>query len=355
MTYLNQHSVSRMFHQASSANRLSKRSILRWLIVAALLVTAYESAAAPAQWQLRADYLTSLNTRAGNQGVNRLALLPQLKWRPARRWSTELSVRAEWAEEPEELGSSKNFADASTLLIDKKHWRLGIDQALLRYRGNKNTLILGKQTFAWGVLDGLRITDRLDPVRHRDFIFTETRPQRLARWGAKWRTKHLGTALELALILDRTSSQLPIQGGDFYPTAVRSRGGVSSTNTLSAEIITPEKRASSATTAIKLARTIAGTDAQFVLLHGPDTEPVLAVGVQGNPELAYHNRLLVGLNLQKQLGKFVLRFEGAHIPKQRVNLKPSLAPQTTDVGRWLAGVGMDTRLGGWFINAVSIT
>lgn len=59
----------------------------------------------------------------------------------------------------------------------------------------------------WGVLDGVQITDRFDPMRRHDFVFSDVKPDRIARWGARWRNQLGNFKLDASLAFDGTVSQ----------------------------------------------------------------------------------------------------------------------------------------------------
>ena len=63
--------------------------------------------------------------------------------------------------------------------------RKKLERATLGWRRGRDRVTLGKQTIAWGVFDGLQVTDRYDPVRRHDAVLGDVRPERIARSDAR--------------------------------------------------------------------------------------------------------------------------------------------------------------------------
>ena len=305
------------------------------------------------------DYWVGVDGDEGRVALSRLSLSTALRLRAGENWDIDFGARLEGAYDRTGLGTTRSYSPASRPLIDNDHVRLEIDRLVLSRRFGAHRLSLGKQTLAWGVLDGIQITDRFDPVRRRDFILTETRPERIARWGLRWRHDGEVWRSDLAVAFDPTANQLAQAGDRFEPQAPRLRGGLSSEIDSTALDIVQSDRDRywrDATAGLRLSRSIGRADASVLFLSGPDTEPLLRLG-QTNPlmptiRLDYPRRQLFGATLEVPEGRRVWRLEVAQIPNQPINVEGTEALNSDERGRTLAGVGLDWNAPeGWFVNA----
>jgi hypothetical protein len=305
------------------------------------------------------DYWAGADGDEGRIALSRLSISPTLRLRAGQNWDIDLAGRVEAAYDRTGLGTTRSYSPASRPLIDSDHVRLEIDQFVLSRRIGANRLSIGKQTLAWGVLDGIQITDRFDPVRRRDFVLTEFRPERLARWGLRWRHDGEGLRADLAVAFDPTVNQLAQAGDRFEPLAPRLRGGLSSeldTTTLDIVQSDRDRYWRDATYGLRLSHAIGRADASVLFLSGPDPEPLLRLaGLEPERptiELVYPRRELIGATLEVPEGSRVWRLELAHIPNQPINVEGTEALNSDERGRTLAGVGMDWNAPeGWFVNA----
>lgn len=291
-------------------------------------------------------YDTAVETHDRDVSLSRLTLLPEAKWRFGKRWRSEVSLRLEWADDETGLGTTDNYASHSRPWIKSNRARVELDKASISWRGSKHRITLGKQTVAWGVLDGVRITDRFDAVRQRDFIFTDTRPQRIARWGVQTQSK-LGTwRLDTAVAFDATVSQQANLGDSFSPVAPRFTQGLRLQGS-NAAITTASRNHSwrDATVGLRATRNIGQSSLSLLLFNGPTTDPIFtldSIAAQPRLSLSFPKRTLLGLSWDRALGSLVLRGEAAYIPDQPINATtPAAALTTTRRSRWLAGVGVD--------------
>lgn len=305
------------------------------------------------------DYWVGADGEEGRIALSRLSLRSELRLRSGNDWAMELAGRLEAADDRTGLGTVKSYSPASRPLIEDDHLRLEIDRAVISRRFGANRLSIGKQTVPWGVLDGVQVTDRFDPVRRRDFVLTEVRPERLARWGVRWR--HDGETLraDLAAALDPTVNQLAQAGDRFEPLAPRLRGGLPADLDSTGVELAQSDRDSywrDATYGLRLSRDLGRADASVLFLSGPETDPLLRLA-DPDPQrpvirLDYPRRKLYGATLEVPEGSRVWRLELAHVPDQPVNVE-SESPLSSDRrGRTLAGVGLDWNAPeGWFVNA----
>ena len=327
--------------------------VVIWLLAGGLFSGATALSAAPAKLSASGSYWGGVEYEGGDTAVNRVSLQAQLKKRWGRALQLDVELGIDASEDRAGLGTTSNYAPLSKPLLRTEHVRGQIERATLRYRHEDFSIILGKQALAWGVLDGLRVADRAGPVRRRDFVLSEQRPERLGRWGVRARSDIGSTSIDVAAFFDNTADQAPTLGSAFFPSAPRSLGGFDgrALATVTEFALADRGHGLAQTTwAMRLARRIGAFDVQLIGLHGPDTEPLIAPLSAREIELRFPTRSLAALSLQRSLGSTVVRFEAAYIPDQSVNL--ATPGQHDQVGRLLAGVGLDFRiLGGWFVNA----
>ncbi len=285
-----------------------------------------------------------LETDQANQSY--LQLKPKVVARWDRHWKAALAVRAEVAFDNTGLGSLDTFDGLSKPLELGGDGRIEIEEATLSWRRRSTRVTLGKQTFAWGVLDGLQVTDRFDAVRRREAVFTDQRPERLSKWGARAEFDFAGTRMDIAAAFDGTADQLAVPGETFSVSASRFRAGLPATAP-TPELIT--ELSNDPTLGLRATRRFGESDASLLVIHGPDTEPVFRPDEVG-AALTYDPRTLLGATWQRSAGARVWRVETAVVFDQPVNLKTQ--PLETDARqRWLGGIGLDLDLrDGAFLN-----
>jgi len=305
-------------------------------------------------------YTTAVQTQDGEHSLSRLAITPEATWRFGRYWRAEASVRLEFADDDTGLGNTQTYSELSKPWVDTDHTRIELDRAHLTWRSGASRIRIGKQVTAWGVLDGVRITDRFDAVRRRDFLYTEVRPERIARWGLQARTDLGPWTVELSTALDPTVSQQANLADAFAPRATRFTGGLDLSAAASAAPVSIRTAGRNAygrdlTFGARTSRDIGTGRFSLLAFRGPTTDPVLEWAndvVGAGIELRHPLRTLIGASLDYSVGSTVLRAELAYIPDQPVNLQSSTGLATDVEERWLAGVAVDLNAPfGVFINA----
>ena len=308
--------------------------------------------------KIEASYWGGVRSDDGEAVLSRATIKPSAKLSLSKRWKTDVALRLEFADDDVGLGSIETYSELSQSLLRSNTTRLEIDRATLNYKKGKTRLTLGKQTMAWGVLDGIQVTDRFDPVRRRDFVFSETRPERISRWGARWQQKRGDWAFDAGVSVDPTVSQLALQGDVFSPTSPRYRAGLAITTAPIA--LTVQDRGEywqDATYGLRATRDMGASTLSALWFSGPETDPVygLSAAEPGAVELRYPRRDLFGVSFDRAAGPVVLRFEAAHIPDQPLNVVPIVPTdifRIDDRARTLAGVGLDWNApGDVFLNA----
>lgn len=333
----------------TSARHRSRTPLSRLFAAILGASVAFPAAAAPlrSSSSLQTETVLATATRGGLSQA-RVTLLPETRLRLGRTWSAEGRLRLEGAASDTGLGTRETYSTVSKPWQSGNDVRVEIDAATLSWRKRTTQLTLGKQTVAWGVLDGVQVTDRFDAVRRREVVFTQERPERISRWGARARFRLGDTRLDAAAAFDGSVNQLARTGDAFDIRAARSRGGLpAGIVPTSIDVDVP----SDPTLGLRASRTIGTSDTSVMVIHGPDTEPVFLADGTG-VELGYPTRTLLGATWQRAAGARVWRLEGAYIPRQPVNLAPAQGLMTARESRWLIGSGLDWSLpGGIFLNA----
>tara|TARA_R110002153_G_scaffold3042_3_gene14382 strand:+ start:10027 stop:11379 length:1353 start_codon:yes stop_codon:yes gene_type:complete len=318
---------------------------------------AYGASNVSTIWSI--DYRFSTNLHNSDLEFSRFSIASETRFSLSRNWSAQLEARAEFADDDVGLGTINGYSSLSRPLVDKKHTRLELDRAFIQWRKRAHSFTLGKQVTPWGVLDGVQITDRFDPVRRRDFIFTDVRPERIARWGARWRNKIGNFKLDTSFALDGTITQQAEPGTLFFTTSTRFTGGVDVTNT--PVNISSQNRNNSlaqSTFGARVSHPLSEGDISFLMFRGPDTDPILSltthqsINEPNTVELNYQRRTLYGATYDVTIGETVLRAELAYIPDQPINIIGDTPLQSADTRRLLAGFGIDwSAPAQWFVNA----
>lgn len=330
-----------------------------WLLVGTLLGAASGAVRADvalANRKVDIEYWGGMAVDSGAATLSRLTLAPSARLLLGERWRADLALRAEYADDDTGLGTLDTHSHAARPIVDGDHFRVEVDRATLTRRIGAGALIVGKQTVPWGVLDGVQITDRFDAVRRRDFVLTDVRPERLARWGVRWQGYLGGTNVDAAVLADPTVSQLAGLGDVFSPLAPRLRGGLPpDAPALPVVVADRDAYRGDATLGLRLKRRFGSVEASVLTLRGPDTDPALRlVGTGAGPAvlLDYPERHLLGTTLEGPLGQAIWRLEAAYVPDQRVNVYGAEPLTVVERRRWLVGGGLDVNApGGWFVNA----
>lgn len=290
--------------------------------------------------KLSTNFTSSTKLAAGDAASNsdmlNVNLIPEFRYKFNHRWQANISMRFEYFTGDIKGGTQDTFDDHS------KRWELGehffseFEDATIQYRNRSTRVTFGKQTFAWGVLDGLQVTDRLDASRKRESVFTTNRPDRISRWSVRTEFRSGKLRWDLALITDNTADQLALTKSTYEVKARRFRAGF--TEAVSIDNLAVEL-SNKPTFGVKVSKRTRLGDLSFLSIHGPDTEPVFSLG-ESAISLNYKPRTLIGTTWQTSENARVWRIEVAHILDQPINVE-NLTPKVDKRGRWLAGVGMD--------------
>lgn len=315
--------------------------------------------AATASTVIKIDYRIGANLDDGDTELSRFSVNTQTRIQLSKYWTAQLDARAEFAHDDVGLGAKNAYSSASRPLINSNCARVELDRVFVQWRNRAHSIRLGKQVTPWGVLDGVQITDRFDPVRRRDFVFTDVRPDRIARWGGRWRNQVGKFKLDASLALDGTASQQAEVGALFFNTSTRFTGGIGVTNI--PFVISTQNRSSAleqSTFGMRVTHPLGEGDLSLLSFRGPDTDPILAlknIPSINQPiaiDLRFKRRTLFGASYDVNLGETVIRGEIAYIPDQSVNIMGDTLLQSGETRRLLAGIGIDWNAPAqWFVNA----
>lgn len=275
----------------------------------------------------------------------RLSVQPRFLIRSMKGWRAEISARLVAAPDETGLGTISTFSGASKPVELGGDGRIELDRAVVTLGTGDHRVTLGKQSLAWGILDGLQVTDRFDPVNRTEGVFGEVRPQRIARWGVRWQAQLAGTEVDAAAAFDPTVSQLPLVSDAFAPTAPRLRAGLpAGASTPPVKVSARDRYLEDATFGVRASRSLGRSEVSLVLISGPETEPVFTpAATPDGPaiELRYPRRALIGATFDRSDGPRVWRVEAAYIPDQPVNVRTLQSISVANRPRFLAGLGLD--------------
>ncbi|MEM0910902.1 MAG: hypothetical protein AAGJ37_07985 [Pseudomonadota bacterium] len=271
-----------------------------------------------------------------NSDLIRFSLRPTLDAKMPSGWRAKAVLRLERSDGDTGLGTLDTFDSISKPWDINAHTHLELERATLSWRKRSTRITLGKQTLAWGVLDGLQVTDRFDATRKREAVFIDQRPDRIARWGARAQFKSSNIRWDIGLLLDGTGDQLATIGSTYAVRAARFRAGLDSGQTLPAISIHPSNEA---TFGIRGNYRWGKSDMSLLMIQGPDPEPVYSLNENGI-DVRFEARTLLGLTWQHPHGPRVWRLEVASIHNQPINTQQN-GLTIVDRNRWLAGVGLD--------------
>jgi hypothetical protein len=271
-------------------------------------------------------------------------LEPSISHRFSGELSFEGSLRFEGAGRETGLGGTSNFSRISQPVPSgEDDIRAEIGEAFLRLQTGSLTLDLGKQSIAWGSLDGIRVTDQFTPVRLTEGLARTPRPDRIPIWAARLRAKTFGFDIDLAVSPDPTVDQIAEVGDRFFPNAPRFRGGFPSDAPLP-ELLRDDRDqlVEDGSAGIRIGRTVAGTDIRLVALTGPDHQGVLSVADGGEAVILRHEeRTLVGAEVVRPIGPVILRAALSHSPDRLFNTESGQLLGAEERSQWLGGIGAD--------------
>ena len=326
---------------------LSKHSVMCGAVFSTALFCGVAEAApkwAPSQNEVQ--FTLGTNIHDGNIDKSRLTFTSSNRLKLNRKSIIDVDARLEYAEDNTGLGTIDTFSDLSKPIFENENAHLEFDTLTYTQRIGRARLVLGKQVVAWGVLDGIRITDALNPIRLREGVASETRPDRISLWGARLKGKLEDISYDAFFSPDPTVNQVAINGDLFARSATRFRGGFPAQ--ASSVPITRSDRneyISDAVYGIRLGKGFGESELHFVAISGPDPSPLFRLNLKPNTpphiELAYERRDLYGIDFVRPAGSFVFRAEASYSPSRHFNTNNNGLLDDFTSAEWTGGVGLD--------------
>jgi len=196
------------------SDRSPRRAILSMLAIAGMVAAPAAADGIKVNHSLEAVQTLATGVGDGEANFVKLEIRPDFSVRFNRAWRADIALRIEGATGDTGLGSVETYGDLSRPLTLGPDARIEIEDARLSWRKRSSRVTFGKQTFAWGVLDGLQVTDRFDAGRRREAVFTEQRPQRMSRWGARAEFNWADVRWDLAAVSRWRPGRRPLAGSE---------------------------------------------------------------------------------------------------------------------------------------------
>lgn len=240
-------------------------------------------------------------------------------------------------------GASRPFTAGSRTFAE-------IRDAYLEWRRGSHRLRLGKQQIVWGALDGLKVLDTLNPQSFREFILEDFGASRIGLWSLYADTTVGATRLEVALIPDVTTHDVPEVGAWFELTAPRFRfGAPPAAPALPVRTVREDDPLDGGTAGLRVSRTLGRVDFTAVAVSGLDFEPLgrVASTAAGVVIERFHKRREVfGLSAERAAGRFVLRAEAGYLPGRHFNVRSDGGLDHQALDQWRLAVAADVQ-GPW--------
>ncbi|WP_160154161.1 DUF1302 family protein [Microbulbifer sp. ALW1] len=169
----------------------------------------------------------AVQTTDGTPQKSELVILPQLEWRSANGVDVTAigRIRVDGQNQLEPGEPDQAAVDAwSRRAFLGAHTEVELREFYLEAYPFGTYLKLGKQQIVWGQTDGLKVLDRVNPQRYREFILEDFESSRIPLWAAKWEFS-MDTILnkdwdgQLILIPDQTYHEVPAAGASYAPTS----------------------------------------------------------------------------------------------------------------------------------------
>lgn len=100
-----------------------------------------------------------------------------------------------------------NYSDASKPYVDG-NYSIDLRELYATLLVRNSTFKIGKQQVAWGVMDGIRILDIINPLDYREFLLKDAEDTRIPIWMLNYIVEINSTQLQFLLVPDETTSHL---------------------------------------------------------------------------------------------------------------------------------------------------
>ena len=229
--------------------------------------------------------------------------------------------------------TSGSYDSWSRVVAIDAHGSAELREAYLTTGQGNVRFTVGKQLLDWGITDGFKVLDAINPQDFREFILDEFEQSRIGVWAATLEGVGDTVVWELFWSPDETTHDLADPG-----TGVYANGRALWWPSLprpSVERVDPDRE----TIAARLTFQSAKWDWQLMALDGFELEPRLSL-VDGVLSLRFPRRRLVGVNTRRSMGSAVLRVEAAfHLDRSFM----SSASEATKSDQVITAIGLDFR------------
>lgn len=237
------------------------------------------------------------------------------------------------------LSKPITLGDAGTLEIRDLYYEHLLDRGRLRF---------GKQQIVWGLLDGVKILDVVNPQTFREFILDDLEDSRIGLWSAyadlsfgEWRA-------EFVVIPDNTSHDIPDQGAWFELKAPRFRYGAPvGSSGLPSYVERDGDGFSDLAAGVRLSTRISSVDISALAYSGQDHAPLGRLTVDNGTaaiEQFFRRRDVLGVSAESAFGPIAWRTELAHQPDRTFNTRDFAGLDTVELDQTTLGVGADVAL-----------
>lgn len=241
-----------------------------------------------------------------------------------------------------------NYARLSVPLTLGSPGTLELRDLYWEHRLGRGILRLGKQQIVWGLLDGIKILDVVNPQTFREFILDDLDASRIGLWSAYLDLSLGDWRAEFTWLPDLTSHDIPQPGAWFELTAPRFRFGASpgqvsppATTADDDDILTDSAAG------LRLSRNLGSVDVSALAYSGRDHEPLGRLRVADDTvtvERYHRRRELLGLSASGARGALAWRAELSHQPGRHFNLRQEAGLASTSLDQTTLGVGADLTL-----------
>ena len=289
---------------------------------------------------------TAIRTQDSELAKARLSVSGGAEVKLSRKSKITAKLRLEAADDDTGLGTINTYSDLSRPLAHDDTVQLELEELVWQGRKGRSRLVVGKQKVSWGVLDGVRITDQLSPIRLREGVASDVRPERLSLWSARLRTKFRQFDVDAVWAPDPTVNQVALNGDEFARSASRFLGGFQQpSSAVQVRRSTRDEFIDDAVYSVRVGKQLSGVDAHFVAISGPDHSPLFrfipSVGPIPVINLEHERRALLGVDAVRPVGDFVIRAEFAVSPNRLFNTNRTGLLGEVRRDNWVIGGGFD--------------
>lgn len=213
-------------------------------------------------------------------------------------------------------------------------------EAYLDYTAQNWSLRAGRQLIIWGAADGMRITDLLSPMDMTEFLARDYDDIRMPVEALKF--KYFNDILKLEFVYIPIFKPFVLPTNPKNPWAI-SLPAVPNMKTTVLPENRPQLSLKNGELAGRLAFSLPGIDFSISALHTWDKMPLTKTMLKAPDTLVFmqeYNRLnVLGIDVSKPLGQFVLRGEAAfNFDKQFAHQKPNMPNQKHHTANYLLGI-----------------